>query len=157
MKKYTSKIGGFYQKYKYEIWVALVIFILWLLWKKYKNAGSPGEQNANVVSNVTPIGNIKGAKISSTKARSIAEKLFVAMNTFWGTDEEVIYSELANLTKEDYALVHYQFGNRKYSAIFGEKNILGVEMDLNGWLVNELKASEIRKLCAINPIFNEIL
>lgn len=75
------------------------------------------------------------------------------MNSFFGTDEDTIYTLLAGLSTQDYYKVYNRFGLRRYSTVFGESTIspFGVELSLTQWLVNELTSDEYKKLKKLNP------
>lgn len=152
-KNKNFDFGAFYQKYKKEVIFVLGLFMVWCLRRRLLNIGTPGGENPHVESNVEVIDGVdlKKSTLTETEAKNKAEKLFKAMNVFFGTDEDVIFEELKGLTKEDYALVHYQFGKRKYNIFLGEHNMLGTPMDLNNWLINELTTTELKQLKELNP------
>lgn len=95
------------------------------------------------------------SKISSFEAKRIAEALYESMYTL-GTDEDKIFNLLKGVTKEDYSKVYNEFGVRYYQEYFGTWSdaIVGVGLDLNGWLENELTPKELLHLSTItNGLF----
>ncbi|CAM1344242.1 putative Structural protein [Tenacibaculum amylolyticum] len=91
-----------------------------------------------------------GAVISDYQARVIAEGLYSAMYKV-GTDEDRIYSLLSGVNQGDFAKIYNAFGSRYYLEYTGTwaDSVLGVKIDLIGWLENELTESELKHLSNI--------
>lgn len=96
-----------------------------------------------------------GALISDIRANSIAEALYNSMNQL-GTDEAVIFESFKGLNDGDFAKVYNAFGLRPFIEFIGvgtDDNMLGVNMDLIGWLKHDLTSSEYISLRRAFPSF----
>lgn len=149
-KKFDFK--AFFTKYKMIIYIVLSLLVVYFIINKFLGVRVPQKPNKMVDKPVVKE-NEMGSKLSDNEANSIAERLFKAMNSFFGTDEDTIYTLLAGLSTQDYYKVYNRFGLRRYSTVFGESTIspFGVELSLTQWLVNELTSDEYKKLKKLNP------
>lgn len=90
-----------------------------------------------------------GAIITDTQAQSLAEDLYLAMNTAGWTDVEDIWRVFGKLKNEaDWNKVYNKFGFRQYSTLFGNDGVPGIDgqRDLLVWLQSELSSSEWEQL-----------
>lgn len=91
--------------------------------------------------------------ISNSDAALIADNLLQAMNG-WGTDENAIINSLVTLNGDDLLLVIKAFGTKQYG-ITGEitnwtqKQLWGEELNLMGWLKQELSDSTMITIKAL--------
>lgn len=95
------------------------------------------------------------SKMSAFEAKRIAEALYESMYTF-GTDEKKIFNLLKGISINDYSKVYNEFGTRYYQEYFGTWSdaLVGVKLDLNGWLENELTSEELLHLSSVtNGLF----
>lgn len=95
--------------------------------------------------------------ITNNQALVIAENLLGAMNRY-GTDEKTIIENLKTLRKDDMLLVMKAFGVRPYNgaglATRGyEKKFLATDLNLIGWLKEELDGDDLDQVA---NIFNNI-
>ncbi|AGO47264.1 structural protein [Cellulophaga phage phi48:2] len=97
--------------------------------------------------------------ISLDHARAAAEKLYSAMSYILGTNEEVIFQVLSDISLNDYNKIYNAFGKRNYSRVFGEGGIEGLseKLDLNLWLNLELNSSELAYIVEKNPNLKTVL
>ena len=134
---------------------AVVIFggIGWLIYKKYRKSALATDLQK--VLNDTKVDTAK-TTITETQALDFANRLFLAMDSN-GTDENAIKTVLIdrNLTADDIKLIVKKFGIKPYGITgsptfwsFGTKR----DLDLIGWLCEELSESWLKK---IRPKFNE--
>ena len=92
--------------------------------------------------------------MDNSTAKSYADELEAAMETFDGQDEKRIFELLSDLTLSDFNKVFNAFGLKYYSQTFGEGGVpvLTDKLDLIGWLRSELTVDELADLKALNPV-----
>ncbi len=128
------------------IWLAVILAVAGTVyfWKKKSDS-----QKA--------IGDLKVDKqaltITQNQAIVIAENLLGAMNKY-GTDEQVIKDNLQNLRKDDLLLVMKAFGVKPYNGTAlatrnYEKMIFATDLNLIGWLQQELDGKDLEDVRAI--------
>ncbi len=93
-----------------------------------------------------------GSSLTKAEARHKAELLYAAMKGM-GTNEELVFQVLKDLSFADYGKVYNEFGKRYYNALVGEGgwNVFTGEEDLNVWLISELTKGELEDLKVLNP------
>jgi len=96
-----------------------------------------------------PVPKKKGL-ISDEKAKSLADRMFNAFNYFWGTDLQELNYVYEEIIKIPGSIVDVSnaFGVRRYAISgYGFFASLGLGSDLNlyGWLVEELSAKDMEK------------
>ena len=80
--------------------------------------------------------------LTNTEAKNIANQLFNSMNQF-GTDEQMLFRALQNLTRFDFEKVYKMFGKKSYNG-FTEVEFIQFDKqfkDLRYWLESELSKS----------------
>jgi hypothetical protein len=85
------------------------------------------------------------------------EKILHAMDQY-GTDEETIFKTFESLNDQDINYIYNQFGKVKYTASSGLISLdgnLGKEMDLQGWLKEELSSSGKYSYDELKSMFEE--
>lgn len=95
-------------------------------------------------------GTVTNPATSSFNAKNIADNLLLAMRE-GGTDEDVIISELKNVSQTQFALIVKAFGRQQYNATLGNQyNVIPFTqlpfVDLKGWLKSELSLQEYTNL-----------
>lgn len=143
-----KSIATKYPKYVYWLVGLLILIVLLQLFKRRKDGTSADaleqlEVNDNALS------------IDDNKAILIAENLLGAMNRY-GTDETAIFANLKNLNKNDLMLVIKKFGVKPYNGAglatrSYEKKFLSQDLNLLGWLRNELSGNDLEQ---VKSIFN---
>lgn len=155
MKKYIT--------YIYALLVAFVGFILFKAYQKFSNFTSntdeseeQTQQNQEQLIQVFDSVEINNTSISIEKAILIADTQMNSMNSFWGTDESVLFSTLENLNIDDLNSVAQKFGLRAYSPLNAgspspiDELINNYSMlSLGAWYQYELNSSELDKMRAI--------
>ncbi len=88
------------------------------------------------------------SNLTDTQAAAKSIALFGAMDRVFGTTERVIYEELTDINKFDYAKISKHFGLKPYNQITGNSSIsiLDKKLDLTGWLSSELNSDEKDKV-----------
>lgn len=123
--------------------VGFIVFIIYSIWDNILNflRGTPFKSLSTI-----------GATMSKTEAKEHAESLYVAMNHF-GTDEDTIYRVLTDISVPNFNKIYNEFGNRLYDAQLGANGlpILDNELDLFGWINEELNETELEKLRELSP------
>lgn len=136
MQAFLLVTGEFLKKY----WLYIVAFIGGLLLWRFLFKGRDGSFGV-------PTYPIAGATISKEEARSYANRMYIAMESF-GTDEEELDRIYASLSINAWNVrsVYNEFNVRPYasfgSPLFG---FGGTDTDLKGWLKNELSSSAYSK------------
>ena len=95
-------------------------------------------------------GTVLNPTTSSFNAKNIADNLYNAMRES-GTDEDVIISELKNVSQPQFALIVKSFGRKQYNDTTGNQyNYIPFTqlplVDLKGWLKSELSLQEYTNL-----------
>lgn len=89
---------------------------------------------------------IPAGVIPSAKAKELAQRFFTAMNHAFGTDNEEM-DNLYNIVVQNPLMfrdISKAFGVRGY-ALGSEFSYLGEQLDLRGWICEELNFFELRK------------
>lgn len=155
-----SKLNQFFQqifdgfnRYRFVILGIVVLLVIWRIYvfffpKKSEPLKPAGSKHLDV----TPE-NTDGSSMSDSLALSKAEQLFKAMNYIFGTDEDVIFSILGDISRADYNKIYNAFGIRYYNNVLGESTIplFGLPYTLTDWLVHDLSPKELSELKKLNP------
>lgn len=113
----------------------LFAFAALLVYRKLRTA-----MNVNYV---TTIYDDTGSILTKAQAKALAERLYLAMESF-GTDEETIHIVRSKLTRaQDLRSVYNEFGVRDYG-YYGSPwwGSASTPTDLVGWLGNELSGKD---------------
>lgn len=122
----------------------LVAVIAFYFWKKktdsQKAIGDLSVDKANLT-------------ITENQAIVIAENILGAMNKY-GTNDKVIIDNLKTLRKDDLLLVMKKFGVRPYNGVGlatrgYEKKFFATDLNLIGWLQEELSGDSLDQVTAI--------
>ena len=131
---------------KTAMYVGGTVVLLTLAYYVYtKNNDSSGAY-------LDPTGNgtVTNPTTSNFNAKNIADNLLNAMREN-GTDEDVIISELKNVSQTQFALIVKAFGRQQYNETTGNQyNFIPFTqlpfVDLKGWLKSELSLQEYTNL-----------
>jgi hypothetical protein len=116
------------------------------------NTTDPNQSGTYGGATPAPETNTGQATISNTKAGSLAEKLYDAMESC-GTDEDAIISVFDQLQNSaDVNLVYQKFGLRNYGCVTGccgnTYSWYGTDRDLAGWLREEAYCHDLGDTCS---------
>lgn len=125
------------------LYAAGAVVLGYFLWTAAKRAKLPGGSGASY----NPPADASMASITDTEAAAIAQKQFSAMADL-GTNEQILYSSLANLNGADLVKVYNAFGTKSYAAT-GSWFGVGYPLDLFGWYSEELDSSEAAKMRSV--------
>lgn len=78
------------------------------------------------------------------EAQTIADRLYYAMADI-GTDENLLFSSLQNLTAQQLVMVYNAYGTRPY-AYSGSWFGIGYPLDLFGWFNKELGGNDLKRM-----------
>ena len=78
------------------------------------------------------------------EAQTIADRLYFAMADI-GTDENLLFSSLQNLSAQELIMVYNAYGTRSY-AYSGSWFGIGYPLDLFGWFNKELSGNDLNRM-----------
>lgn len=79
--------------------------------------------------------------------------LYEAMNRYSGTDENLIFETLTDVTQAQFGLINKVFGYKNYNSIVGYNTIGGSKAPLKTWLKEELNEAEYSLLRKKFPFY----
>jgi len=118
-------------KFIYAITIGVVVYLVYQI---FKYVTKPVDTTVSVQELL-----ILQSTLTNIQAKNIAKQLFNSMNQF-GTDEQMLFSSLENLTRFDFEKVYKYFGRKSYNG-FTEVEFIALEKqykDLRYWMESEL-------------------
>jgi hypothetical protein len=123
-------------------------YLVYKLLQKAKESQSPEGIEAKEIENELRIDTSKQSYPLSQYSQ-MAQKIEAAGHDI-GTDEESIYAVFRKIkSNKDFLLLKKAFGVRDYTGDILPFMITRNRLDLQGWIVNELSSSEVKKVNAI--------
>jgi len=122
------------------------LFFSYKIYSKIKSKLADGKETKDLRKEI----NYKGVTISESRAQSIADTIFAALNSNLWDDVNVIENELKRLkTSDDWKYVVIKFGKRKRETWFSN-----VDGGLDEWFADSLKDYELYR---INQILSKLV
>lgn len=133
-----------YKKVFIVLVLLLVAYLAFVFWKKKSDS-------VKAIGDLTV--NTNNLTIDDNQATVISENILGAMNRY-GTNSKVILDNLKTLRRDDLLLVMKKFGVRPYNGVAlatrgYEKQFFSTDLNLVGWLQEELEGDDLDQVAAI--------
>ncbi len=86
-------------------------------------------------------------------AKQKSSVLYDAMNSYNGTDEQLIVETLTGVTQAQFGLINKAFGLQNYNRLLGYNTIGGTKLPLKTWLREELNDKDYNLLRGKFPLY----
>ena len=129
--------------------------VVYYLYQLTKKSDEEKYKPCNVLLIRTKDGSTDSSSITKQQAETIANNVYEAMYRM-GTDWDRIKSNLLGLNGKSFQKVFCAFGKRRYF-LTGRAILLGEEKTLTGWLIAELKNSQLSQLRSVYDRANMVL
>ena len=96
-------------------------------------------------------GDVNVLPVFSAKQKSSV--LYDAMNSYKGTDEQLIFETLTGVTQSQFGLINQAFGLKNYNRLLGYNTIGGTKLPLKTWLREELEDDDYNLLRGKFPLY----